>query len=286
MESVSVRTAVEHNRILAEKLHQIADLLEAQGANSHRANAWRKAGDVVAQLGQSIAAIYESEGRDGIDRLPYIGETISHAIEFYLKAGFIPILKRLQGELRPAKVFETVPDIGPGLAKRIHEHLHIESLHALLRASNDGRLAKVPGMGPKRLLAVRESLTARLRRESKQLETKSDAVPSITDLLQVDADYRRLVAEDRIQRISPRRFNPNNEAWLPIWHTQQGGHNFTVMYSNTARAHELGMTRDWVIVVLDDEDRRDQWTVITSTFGRHIGKRIVRGLENSQAHDL
>ena len=44
-----------------------------------------------------------------------------------------------------------------------------------------------------------------------------------------------------------------------------------------ARAHELGTTRDWVVIYRDDRDGGGQWTVVTSNQGTLKGKRVVRG---------
>ena len=40
--------------------------------------------------------------------------------------------------------------------------------------------------------------------------------------------------------IAPRRFNPEGKSWLPVMHTRRGAWHFTALFSNTARAHELG----------------------------------------------
>ncbi len=53
---------------------------------------------------------------------------------------------------------------------------------------------------------------------------------------------------------------------LPILHTQRGDH--TAMFSNTARAHRLGTTHDWVILYRDGESGGHQYTLITSNQSR------------------
>ena len=83
-----------------------------------------------------------------------------------------------------------------------------------------------------------------------------------------------------LPQIAPRRFNPDGKAWLPILHSARDCWHFTALYSNTARAHELGRTRDWVVVYFyDDHHREGQHTVVTETRGTLIGRRVVRGLE-------
>jgi hypothetical protein len=53
--------------------------------------------------------------------------------------------------------------------------------------------------------------------------------------------------------------------------------------SNTARAHQLGKTRDGVILYHDDGSGEQRSTVITSQQGPLKGQRIVRGREAAWA---
>jgi len=52
------------------------------------------------------------------------------------------------------------------------------------------------------------------------------------------------------------------------------------MYSNTARAHQLKQTRDWVVLFYyDDHHQEGQHTLVTETHGPLLGRRVVRGRE-------
>ena len=83
-----------------------------------------------------------------------------------------------------------------------------------------------------------------------------------------------------LPNIAPRRFNPSGEAVLPILHTERGDWHCTALFSNTARAHELGRTRDWVVIYFHhDSGPEGQRTVVTETRGPHAGHRTVRGRE-------
>ena len=63
-------------------------------------------------------------------------------------------------------------------------------------------------------------------------------------------------------------------------HTRRGDRHYTALFSNTARAHELGKTHDWVVLYYDNGHRERQCTVITSGRGRLKGRRIVAGREH------
>jgi hypothetical protein len=107
--------------------------------------------------------------------------------------------------------------------------------------------------------------------------------PSISLLLEADARYRRLAAAGQLRTIAPRRFNPEGKRWLPIMNWQQNDWSFTVMYSNTALAHDLGKTHDWVVIFFEQDGYESQCTVVTEARGRLAGKRVVRGRERECA---
>ena len=98
-------------------------------------------------------------------------------------------------------------------------------------------------------------------------------------LLEVDAEYRRRAAAGTLRRIAPRRFNPDGVAWLPVFHDERAGWSFNALFSNTARAHELGKTDDWVVIFYERGKDEGQCTVVTETHGPRAGQRVVRGRE-------
>ena len=270
------------NGEIAGRLDEIAALLEAQGANPFRVRAYRTAAHTLRELDEPVAEILRREDLGGLERLSGIGRSLAHTIDGMVRTGRCALLDRLQAGNTPEKLFATVPDIGPGLARQIHDQLGIETLAELEAAAGDGRLARVPGMGPKRVRAVRESLAGRFRREARAKPAAwsdpSDE-PPVAELLDVDRRYRLLAELGRLPRIAPRRFNPTQEAWLPVLHAQHGSRHYTALYSNTARAHELGTTRDWVVISRDDPEGHGRWTVITGRYGKLRNRRVVRGRE-------
>jgi hypothetical protein len=275
-------TAPVANAEIAGCFEEIAELLEAQDANPFRVRAYRNGAATLRRLDTPARMLLEQGGIDALERLEGIGQSLARAIEQFVCGGKVPLLQRLRGEIQPSRIFTTVAGIGPVLAERIHETLDIETLADLHAAACDGRLATVPGFGPKRVRAVRESLEGRLRWRNLPQARRADLrhpAPGVEVLLDLDREYRKKAAADRLPRIAPLRFNPRREAWLPILHATRGASHFTVLYSNTARAHELGTTHDWVVIYRDDRDGDGQWTVITSRFGALLGKRVVRGRE-------
>lgn len=265
-------------------LREAADLLDQQRANPFRARAYRAAADTVVGLDEDLGALVAREGLDGLRTLPGVGSGIAAAIQEIVATGHWAQLERLRGTLDPEALFRSIPGLGPALARHIHETLQIDTLEALELAAHDGRLADVSGIGPRRVALVRAALAGMLGRRARGVD-RGLAEPPVSVLLAVDAEYRGKAAAGRLARIAPRRFNPTAEAWLPVLHAEREDWHFTALYSNTARAHELGRTRDWVVLYFrGDHFPEGQRTVVTETRGPLAGRRIVRGRE-AECHE-
>ncbi len=263
---------------IANRLREMSDLLEQQGEAGFRSQAYRRAAAVVEQLGQPVDEILAQEGRDGLVALPAIGQGIASAIAEMATTGTWSALDQLAGRLDPEALLMTVPGVGPRLAQRLHDDLHVETLEELEQAAADGRLEQMAGVGGRRLEAIRASLRDRL--QLLRGRVRRGRTPEVRVLLEIDADYRHKADRNELKLIAPRRFNPRQLAWLPVMHAHRPPWHFTAMFSNTARAHQLNKCRDWVVIFVSHDSEPDwQCTVVTETHGALKGKRVVRGLE-------
>lgn len=267
------------NTQAAEIFRECAEILRQQSANPFRVNAYVRAANVLESLQDDVRELLAKEGIDGLVKLPGIGKGLAAAIEEISRTGRLSQLDRLRGEASPETVFQTLPGIGPRLARDIHDRLHIDTLEALETAAHDGSLLTVPGIGERRAAAIRAGVAAALGRGQTRRRRHGPA-PSVPLLLEIDAEYRNKAAAGELPKIAPRRFNPEGKAWLPILHAERQGWHFTALFSNTARAHDLGRTKDWVVIYFYDDDHQEsQCTVVTETHGPMQGERVVRGRE-------
>ena len=258
---------------------QCAEILRRQNANPFRVNAYVRAAETLESLPRDARDILDEDGAAGLIKLPGIGKGLAASIDEIARTSRLSQLDRLRGETTPEALFQTIPGVGPGLAHEMHEVLHVDTLEALEVAAHDGRLASVSGIGERRADGIRAGLAALLgRSESSKRATR--VLPSAKMILEVDREYRKKSAAGELPKIAPKRFNPEGLAWLPILHSEREKWHFTALFSNTARAHELGRTDDWVVIYFyDDDHRKGQNTVVTETKGPLEGRRVIRGRE-------
>ena len=268
------------NSIIAERLNEYADILEQQQANRFRIMAYRRAARTLTDLEEDLSDIYERGGSRALTQLENVGAGIASAIAELVQTGRWSRLERLRGALDPEALFQTVPGIGPSLAARIHDQLDVDTLEELEVAAHDGRLQQLPGISHKREQMIRAGLALMLSRTRPAFHRNASAGPGVEQLLDVDREYREKSARGELATITPTRFNPERRPWLPVLHTTRGPWHFTALFSNTARAHELHRTSDWVVIYFYDDDHHEgQHTVVTETTGPLKGRRVVRGRE-------
>ena len=269
------------NQEVARKLSRVADLLEAHDANPFRVRSYRRAAEELMAMAAPVGSLYAEGGVERLQEIPGVGRALSRSIAEIVETGRLGLLDRLETEDAPEKAFQRLPGVGPELAHRIHEELGVSTLEELEVAAHESRLSAVEGNGENRARGVRDALAGILGRARRFAPTSPETPhrPSVGVLLNVDHEYRRKARAGDLRRIAPRRFNPANEAWLPVMEVRRDGWDLTALYSNTRRAHELGRTHDWVVIYYHRDGDHGQCTVVTSRTGALRDLRVVRGRE-------
>lgn len=260
------------NGSIAAALDRIGALLELQDANPFRAGSYHRGASTVRDLAEPAADLERGE----LEELPGIGSGLAGTIREYVETGSISLLRRLEAEARPFETLQRIPGVGPKLARRVIRRLGVDSPEELEQAAHDGRLAGVEGFGESRVRAVRNSLAAMLARRPRR--GTGGPRPGVGLLLELDSEYRSRAESGELRRIAPRRFNPEGRAWLPVMERSADGWDFTVLFSNTKRAHDLGATDEWVVIYWRGRSS-GQCTVVTGSRGKLSGRRVVRGRE-------
>jgi len=169
------------NARIAQTMQDIAAMLEFQGDNRFKIQSYRRAADTLLNMPEDIRAPWR-EGR--LEALPNVGEAIAAKIDELLRTGSLGFYERLRAAVPPGLLELTaIPDIGPKTALMLHANLGINSVAELEQALADGRVATVPGFGPKSVQKLREGLAAAQKHSSDQRMLLAVARPLIRGLV-------------------------------------------------------------------------------------------------------
>ncbi|HMO90559.1 MAG TPA: DNA polymerase/3'-5' exonuclease PolX [Pirellulaceae bacterium] len=145
------------NDQIANKLMQLADLLEVQGTNPFRLRAYRNAAKAIKEHPESIEALVE-KGFD-LTEISGVGKAVAEKCEQLVKTGTIRQFDELLEQL-PLSLLDllAVPKLGPQKVSVIFKQLGISNLQDLKTACEGGKIAQLPGFGSKTEQAILEGI--------------------------------------------------------------------------------------------------------------------------------
>jgi len=144
---------------IAHLLSKYAELLEIQGADRFRIQAYRNAARTIESLSQPVAQLL-AEGKDLKKlKLPGIGKGMAEHIEEIVKTGALHDLKELRKTL-PASLDELleIEGLGPKRTKQLYEQLGISSMKKLEQAIDSGKVESLAGFGKKSVEKIRQAI--------------------------------------------------------------------------------------------------------------------------------
>jgi DNA polymerase (family 10) len=149
-----------HNRDIAARFDELADLLEIQGANSFRVRAYRNAARTIRDLPQTVAQMV----RDGADlsELPGIGDDLARKTREIVETGELADLQEVAREI-PESLIDVmgVAGLGPKRVKALYEELGIQDVDGLKQAAEGGKISALSGFGKKTEQNILEELATR-----------------------------------------------------------------------------------------------------------------------------
>lgn len=133
------------NLALARAFFEIADLMDLNGDNSFRANAYRKAARAIEALPEDIRTVSE-EGR--LRNIPGIGPALEQKIEEWLSDQQIQYLEELREMVPPGLVEMTsIAGVGSKLARRFYAELGVTDIDGLEAACRNRKVRTLKGLG-------------------------------------------------------------------------------------------------------------------------------------------
>ncbi len=147
------------NQELSKIFYEIANLLKTEEAK-FRPYAYRKAALELDNLEKDVSKIYIQGGKDALEKIPGIGESIAEKIEEYLRTGKIKYYQELKKKT-PIKMEEliSVEGVGPRMAKILYEKLKVRNLKDLEKAAKSHKIAELPGFGEKTEKNILQSIS-------------------------------------------------------------------------------------------------------------------------------
>lgn len=137
------------NQELSRIFSNLATYMEMEGV-SFKPQAYERAAQALLELADDAKAVYEKEGRKGLEGIPGVGRGIAERIEEYLKTGKVKdyetYKKKMPVDLEGLTAIEGV---GPKMVRDLYRSLKITSVQGLEKAAKAGNVAKVPGFGEK-----------------------------------------------------------------------------------------------------------------------------------------
>jgi DNA polymerase (family 10) len=147
------------NPEIARLLSDVADLLEISAGNPFKVRAYRNAARTVADHPDPIAELVSGKDFDLTD-LPGIGGGIAKEITALIETGSLPQRQQLVATIPPGLLdLLRIPGLGPKRVKLFHEELKVNSVADLKDALEKGKIAELPGFGPKLLEKIREGVS-------------------------------------------------------------------------------------------------------------------------------
>lgn len=137
------------NQELADIFYEIADILEMKNVQ-WKPRAYRQAARAIESLLVDIESIYKKGGKEELEKIQGVGESISNKIIEYLKTGKIKKFERLR-KLAPShmEILMKIPGMGPKKLKKLIQSLKISTIKQLETAALNHKIAKIPGFGLK-----------------------------------------------------------------------------------------------------------------------------------------
>jgi len=266
------------NKEIASIFSRIADALEIKGEMQFKVIAYKKAARILEDLTEDIETIAREKS---LKKIPGIGEGMAKKIEEYLETGKMKKYAEALSGL-PEGLLELLEIQGMG-AKTIHlahKELGVKSLDGLKKVIEDGSLAKLFGMGEKRVENIKKGIEI--------YEKAQERIPIYDAITLVDEVIEYLKKAAHVGHLSPAgslRRMKETVGDIDILATGKKGaeviHHFT-RFPGVSKVLAEGETKGSVLVATDKGERQvDLRIVDESQFGA-----ALQYFTGSKAHNI
>ena len=265
------------NAELAEQFDLLADLMELDGADYFRVNAYRKAAERIREQAGPVAQL----ALDGkAKELAGIGKTIEEKIVQVVEKGEIKALtKRKEKVPEELTRFLRLPGLGPKTVRRLWQELGITTVAGLREAAEAGRLRELQGLGAKSEEKLLKALTAEPEPTGPKRQLLGTSLPALEAVVSVLAEHP---AADKVSIAGSARRMRETVRDLDIIATASDADALVDYFTKLAWVSEVaakGSTK--ATVVAHDGLRFDLRVVPPEAFGN-----LLQHFTGSKAHNV
>lgn len=181
------------NKEIASIFSRIADALEIKGEMQFKVIAYKKASRTLEDLTEDIETIAKEKR---LQKIPGIGEGMAKKIEEYLETGQMKkYAEALSGLPEGLLELLEIQSMGAKTIHMAHKELGVKSLDDLKKVIEDGSLAKLFGMGDKRVENIKKGIEI--------YEKAQERIPIYDAIILVEDIIEHLKNGPQIGHISP-----------------------------------------------------------------------------------
>ncbi len=181
------------NKEIASIFSRIADALEIKGEMQFKVIAYKKASRILEDLTEDIETIAKEKR---LQKIPGIGEGMAKKIEEYLETGRMKkYAEALSGLPEGLLELLEIQSMGAKTIHLAHKELGVKNLDDLKKVIEDGSLAKLFGMGDKRVENIKKGIEI--------YEKAQERIPIYDALTLVEEVVEHLKKAPQIGHISP-----------------------------------------------------------------------------------
>jgi DNA polymerase (family 10) len=254
------------NKEIAVLFSRIADALEIKGEIGFKVIAYRKASRILEDLGEDIEKIAAEKK---LQEIPGIGSGIAAKIEEYLATGR---MKKYQEALSsvPESLLELleIQNMGGKTIHLIQKELGVRNLGDLKKVIADGSMAKLYGMGEKKVENIRKGIEARQKvQERISIYEASSIADEVIGYLKKMPKIKRISAAGSLRRMK------ETIGDIDILASGKDGAKIIGYFAKYPKA----------LRVLAEGDTKGSIVIKTETTERQVDLRIVDDLEFGSA---
>ena len=189
-----------HNADISKLFRRLADLLEIEGANPFRVRAYRTAAQTIDDLPKSAAGMLAEGGE--LKGLPGIGKDLAGKIKEIVETGHLELLDEVEARTPSTlAVLTSIPGLGPKRVHTLHETLGISTLEELMRAAKDHKICGLPRFSAKLEAKIAEEAAKYTQTERRfKIATAEDFAETLCAFLKKAPGVRDVIVAGSYRR--------------------------------------------------------------------------------------